>query len=939
MNTIYHHGIRSVVLSFVFLTCFPSVKLPASNLAAEGVSSVCPEVIIINEVVPLPTGYIILDVNNDTVAMSALGAPLTSCNLNIGEQYRLRPYRPGVFMDDVSTFDILNIQRHLLGHIPLVTMDRIIAGDANYSNTLSISDILNIQAKIFDQPVVPAQTVPTWQFVSKDFVDNFPLIAPYLNMAFTYTGPGQVLEIIEVKTGRSRHESRYYETNFPYKGTLFFELDDIYCLAGEEYTVDVRVLGFTNIRGFQLALNVDPSGMECLDVLPKEVNHILPKLGLDKIGNGVVRANWVLGYQTDMDVADGEAIFELKVKALQDGKLSTFIDINSTIMRAEGYDKFDDFYHVDIKYIPKFKGNTTHTNLIPETLPNADPEFTTTSQFVGSPSNQNDLFLLSDGVSQANAYDAQGDAKAAQSKPIADCVDYLEVSLMPSTALAVISANEIESGNSFDPSTPYEDLVFKIELAKSIKEGQMVPGAGADEFLTIDCSYMPPNAPSPLVDVTLWVGNKEGEWDNCTSTIYLNEKYGVCCMPGIIMIEVVQVNGEQEGGDLCSITTIHSTNGMDTISIPCANQGGVLGSSNEHIVEPYLNTGYLWGTSTYDLLLISKHLTGTKIFDNPYKRIAADINNDCKISISDLIELRRLILIPGLKLKNNTSWRFVDADYVFPNPEKPCNFNETITFSGMLGVINIAKFYAIKIGDINYGYTKNDLTGDDVSGEVRGSSPPIELTVPNLTFESNSTIQVPLTLNTSSTIEGFQYTLRFDPDRLMFEGLDVHGSVLEEEDFGLSWVAEGIILVSWIGDEASMETGFSLQFKTKTSGKISEVISLSNKYLRAEAYSMDETIHPITLAFEESMKADKIHSISPNPFQSDLKIKVQLRTEGDILLSFSDVLGHVFYQQKAQGNRGMNDIHVDGSLWPSGAIFCKIEQHGHQEVKLLFKKA
>lgn len=92
--------------------------------------------------------------------------------------------------------------------------------------------------------------------------------------------------------------------------------------------------------------------------------------------------------------------------------------------------------------------------------------------------------------------------------------------------------------------------------------------------------------PLPLVDVTLWVGNKEGEWNNRTSTIYLNEKYGVCCMPGII-IEVVQVNGEQEGGDLCSITTIHSTNGMDTISIPCANQGGVLGSSNEHIVEPY----------------------------------------------------------------------------------------------------------------------------------------------------------------------------------------------------------------------------------------------------------------------------------------------------------------------------------------------------------------
>jgi hypothetical protein len=256
----------------------------------------------------------------------------------------------------------------------------------------------------------------------------------------------------------------------------------------------------------------------------------------------------------------------------------------------------------------------------------------------------------------------------------------------------------------------------------------------------------------------------------------------------------------------------------------------------------------------------------------------------------------------------------------------------------MQGVINVAKFYAIKIGDINYGYTKNDLTGEDVSGEVRGNSPPIELTVPNLTFESNSTIQVPLTLNTSSTIEGFQYTLRFDPGQLNFEDLDLQGSVLEEEDFGLSWVAEGIILVSWIGDEASMETGFSLQFRTKTAGKISEVISLSNKFLRAEAYSMDETIHPISLVFEESTNADGIYSISPNPFQADLKIRVQSKAEGDILLSFSDVLGHVIYQQKIQGNPGMNDINVDGSSWPSGVIFCKLEQHNQQEVRLLFKQ-
>ena len=50
------------------------------------------------------------------------------------------------------------------------------------------------------------------------------------------------------------------------------------------------------------------------------------------------------------------------------------------------------------------------------------------------------------------------------------------------------------------------------------------------------------------------------------------------------------------------------------------------------------------GVSTKDLVMIQKHLLGIELLVDPHDFIAADINNDGKISARDLLELRKLIL-------------------------------------------------------------------------------------------------------------------------------------------------------------------------------------------------------------------------------------------------------------------------------------------------------
>ncbi|MEZ4948564.1 MAG: hypothetical protein R2784_04100 [Saprospiraceae bacterium] len=53
---------------------------------------------------------------------------------------------------------------------------------------------------------------------------------------------------------------------------------------------------------------------------------------------------------------------------------------------------------------------------------------------------------------------------------------------------------------------------------------------------------------------------------------------------------------------------------------------------------------------------------------SPYKIIAADANNSGSVTTLDLGSTEKLILNVINDLPNTTSWRFVWADYVFPDP-------------------------------------------------------------------------------------------------------------------------------------------------------------------------------------------------------------------------------------------------------------------------------
>lgn len=125
---------------------------------------------------------------------------------------------------------------------------------------------------------------------------------------------------------------------------------------------------------------------------------------------------------------------------------------------------------------------------------------------------------------------------------------------------------------------------------------------------------------------------------------------------------------------------------------------------NSYVIKPSYDTSNLNGVSTFDLLLISRHILGLEPFDSPWKTIAADANKSNSVTTFDVVEIRKLILGIYQKLPNLPAWRFFPATATFSDPTMPFSGNlppESITIPNLQGDFPNVNFKGLKVGDVN----------------------------------------------------------------------------------------------------------------------------------------------------------------------------------------------------------------------------------------------
>jgi hypothetical protein len=115
--------------------------------------------------------------------------------------------------------------------------------------------------------------------------------------------------------------------------------------------------------------------------------------------------------------------------------------------------------------------------------------------------------------------------------------------------------------------------------------------------------------------------------------------------------------------------------------------------------------------------------------------------------------------------ENNTSWRFIDKEQLFSDPNDPWPFNEIMFMSALDPDKDNIHFYGQKIGDVNNSAKANIKDGN----AVPRSPKTLSLWAVNQPVMAGETVTIGIKSPTAIQSYGMQFTLGFDG--LVFETL------------------------------------------------------------------------------------------------------------------------------------------------------------------------
>jgi subtilisin-like proprotein convertase family protein len=332
----------------------------------------------------------------------------------------------------------------------------------------------------------------------------------------------------------------------------------------------------------------------------------------------------------------------------------------------------------------------------------------------------------------------------------------------------------------------------------------------------------------------------------------------------------------------------------------------------DYVVEANKGGDYINGVSTLDLVLIQRHILGIQLLDNNYLMIAADANNDGRVTASDLTELRKLILGVSNSFANE-SWRFpVAGTTVNVNP---ITFNEVS--STVSGLDN--NFVAVKIGDVN-GSVVTNINNPSVEGRSNSN---VAMTVADAVVAAGEVVEIPVTAANFSDVAGFQYTMNLEG--ASFVGINSGAIEMTANNVGV--LSNGVVTMSYASNEAvnanEGEVLFTLVVRADKATTVSEVLSMSSDVTKAESYNSDLKVGNVSLSVRTAPVASiELFQNEPNPWKGQTTVSFNMPVAATATLSVYDVTGKVVTVRNIDAAKGLNsEVFTKEQLGVSGVLY------------------
>ena len=495
---------------------------------------------------------------------------------------------------------------------------------------------------------------------------------------------------------------------------------------------------------------------------------------------------------------------------------------------------------------------------------------------------------------------------------------------MPSSKCVDIWAKDLDHG-SYDNCTPKDSLKFYFDGDENKPSIRVC----CDDFVAAGQND------ELRIEVEMWVQDEEGNRDYCKTIVIVQDNLDSCLNTGSFgkITGSLKTEGSEEAKPVTMQLETANSAMKEVTGSPYTF--GDLKFPIVYTVKPSRNDDHLNGVSTADIVKIQKHILGQSPIASPYKLIAADVNASGSITASDISEMRKLILGVQPTFTKVASWTFVPNSYVFADPSKPWNAPRSSTVSVNDKVEYKENFMAIKMGDVN-GNAKAGLVGTSI--RTTGT---LNLEIEEGTVVAGQTYKMNVKSSDFASIAGYQFTMKYDNESLVYEG--VERGVLNVNESNIGTIRSGVITTSWnsnVGESyKSNEVLYSIVFKATRSGNISKMISITSDVTRAEAYDNLDQVKEVKLG----VRTDKgivetgvfeLYQNEPNPFSKESVISYRLPEASAVKLTVYDVTGKVVRVYELAGQKGLNSYKITKSeLSVSGVLYYQLDAADHTATK------
>ncbi len=271
------------------------------------------------------------------------------CNLRPSKNYNHR--------NGLSAFDIVTMQKHILGIQSLDSPYKRIAADVNQSGTITTFDIVLIRKLLLVIDTAFTQS-ESWRFVKADFIfadPNNPFAQPFPEQ---YDCAGQSanqqgVDFVAVKMGDvnlSADPAALVEAPASEgRSAIRWQVNEQHFEPGDEVALRFRSAAMSGKPACQFTLQFDPEVLQFEGLKP----GILPNVGkanfgLNYLEQGLITFVWTNPIRNAFEIND--ILYTLKFRALEKGALSNFLTINAALTPNLAYDKAGTVSRIDLQF-------------------------------------------------------------------------------------------------------------------------------------------------------------------------------------------------------------------------------------------------------------------------------------------------------------------------------------------------------------------------------------------------------------------------------------------------------------------------------------------------------------------------------------------------------------------------------------------------------------